>query len=90
MPLKEWMEKISADQDAEEFALWGTPAPGGVDLRASPKFQEIVAILHNQPLLVAPTVEWLKVKQAEMARAQLIVLYGQERTEQMLEEARAS
>jgi len=84
----EWMEKLSADVDEQELDLWGTPTQGPVDLRTSPKFQEIVSMLHEQPLLVSPVHEWLKVKQSQMAQAQLVVLYGQERTEQMMEEAR--
>ena len=69
------MEEEAAQDD---ITLWGTAVGGAAqsnDLTNSPAYREIVTILHQTPLLVVPTMKWLKAKTAEMARAQLNALY---------------
>ena len=84
--LKEQLATLDEEIRAEELALWGgvqAGATGRVDLVTSPKFREIVAILHEQPLLVAPTLKWLMVKRADMAKAQLGALYTPDELDEM-------
>lgn len=81
LSLKEMVAELDAQTAAEEQQLWG--APGGVNLSNSPKFQEVVRILHEQPLLVQPVLEWLRSMKSRMAMAQLQVLYTPEQIEAM-------
>lgn len=81
LSLKEMVDDLDAQIAAEEQMLWGTHA--GVDLSNSGKFKEIVQILHEQPLLVQPVLEWLRQMRAKMAMAQLQVLYTPEQIEDM-------
>ena len=80
------LRKIQDESDREEWELWGGVGPGdtqSTDLFNSPKFKEIVDILLKSPILVAPTLNWLKQKQAQIARAQLESLYTPEELEEM-------
>ena len=75
------------------MSMWGgdsmsTGSPH--DLVSSPKFKEIVAILHHSPILVEPVLKWLKVTQAALATAQLEVLYTPEQLQQMAEQLQSS
>lgn len=82
--LVEYLEKIEQETQAEDAALWG--GVQGVfqnDLTNSPAFREIITILNQNPLLVAPALQWLQFKRAEMANAQLSVLYTPEQLEEM-------
>jgi hypothetical protein len=86
------LEKIEDGAKEEEQALWGGVQGSftqQTDLSNSPNYKEIVTILHQNPLLVAPTLKFLQVRRAAMARAQLEVLYTPEELEQMMEEAKA-
>ncbi len=48
-----------------------------------PNVAAIAKVLIDQPLLVQPTLEFIQQKQAAMAEAQLIALYGEERVREM-------
>lgn len=89
--LREQLASLDEEIEAEEYRLWGRVAgpAGGVDLSNSPRFKEVVTILHEQPMLVAPALEWLRVKRAAMARAQLEVLYTPEQLEEMANQAQS-
>ena len=82
--LKEMVDELDAQVEAEEQMLWGTS--NGVNLVNSPKYKEIIQILHEQPLLVQPVVEWLRQMRAKMAMAQLQVLYTPEQIDQMTQQ----
>jgi len=82
--LKEMVDELDAQVESEEQLLWGSP--GGVNLANSPRFKEILQILHEQPLLVQPVVEWLRQMKAKMAMAQLQVLYTPEQIEEMTQQ----
>ena len=91
--LKDRMAALDEETRAEEMALWGGVAQGvggrgHVDLVTSPKFREIVSLLHEQPLLVAPALEWLRQKRAAMSMAQLEVLYTPEQIEEMSQQVK--
>lgn len=83
--IAEQLSAIEEDSRAEDLALWGGVQGGFLrnDLTSSPAFREIITILHDTPLLVAPVLRWLKIKRAEMASAQLSVLYSPEELEEM-------
>ena len=89
---KTFVEQLKTIEDGsreEELALWGGVQgtfTNQTDLTNSPNYREIVAILHKSPLLVAPTLKFLQVKQAAMARAQLDVLYTPEELAKMMDE----
>jgi hypothetical protein len=90
--IREMLSTLDQETSDEEIRLWGKATNGTtshkVDLSDSPKYQEIVALLHDQPLLVHPTLEWLRTKRAQMAQAQLSVLFSPEELQAMYEEAR--
>jgi len=83
--IAEALDKIENDVDREEWSLWGGQQPGNqnTDLFQSPKFQDIVQLLMQSPILVAPTLNWIRKKQAQIAQAQLQTLYTQEELEEM-------
>jgi len=87
--LSKRLAEIEAEVDAEESAMWGTvqqqQAPRDSLLNSS-KFREIIAILSGLPLLVQPTLNWLRSKQAEMSMAQLRALYTDEQINAMYKE----
>lgn len=87
----EALNKIDEESAREDWELWGNTQAGigskETDLFKSQKFQEIVHILVNQPILVGPTLNWLYAKQAQIARAQLEALYTKEQLEEMYENA---
>lgn len=83
--------KIMEDESQrEDISLWGSALGGAQtpsstqDLSNSTAYREIIAILHQTPLLVGPTNKWLKIKMAEMARAQLNILYTPEELAEMM------
>lgn len=84
----EQLKTIEEESRDEEARLWGG-VQGGFnsedDVTNSPAFREIVQVLRDNPLLVAPTLQWVRRKRAEMAAAQLHVLYSPEELEQMKE-----
>ena len=86
--LTEMLNKLDEEDAREDWELWGNVKPGGqdTDLFQSPKFQEIVHILLTDPILVAPSLNWLKQKQSDMARAKLEALYTPEQLEEMYKE----
>jgi len=88
--LSEQLAKIEEEGYAEDAALWGPQAgrPGPNDLANSPKFQELVRTLHEHPILVEPALNWLREKQAQLARAQLEVLYSPEQLAEMYEQVK--
>ena len=84
--IKDVLDKIDNEVDQEAYSLWGSSGLGSqqdTDLFNSPKFQEIVYLLLKSPILVAPTLNWLQSKHAEIARAQLEALYTPEQLEAM-------
>lgn len=84
----EALDKIDEDSKREDWELWGnTQAGADTDLFNSPKFQELVNLLLQSPILVSPTLNWVRYKQAAIARAQLETLYSQEELEEMYENA---
>ena len=89
---KTFVEQLKTIEDGsreEELALWGGVQgtfTNQTDLTSSPNYREIVEILHQNPLLVAPALKFLQVKRAAMARAQLDVLYTPEELKVMMEE----
>ena len=83
--IKEELDKYDAEVEQMANELWGgnqvgAPAPG-TELFESPAFQELVHILLANPILVAPCLNFLRLKQAQMSRAQLEVLYTPEELE---------
>jgi hypothetical protein len=87
--LREALDQIDEDVDQEVYGLWGGNLANtqNTDLFDSPKFREIVVLLLQSPILVAPTLNWIRQKQADIARAQLEALYTPEQLEQMYAEA---
>jgi hypothetical protein len=87
--IKDALDKIDDEVDQESYSLWGGTGLSNqqdTDLFNSPKFQEIVYLLLQSPILVAPTLNWLRLKQGEIARAQLEALYTPEQLEEMYKE----
>jgi hypothetical protein len=76
--------KAVAEASAAQDAVLGGLAP---DVQAAeqitPVMVEIVRRLQATPLLVVPTLEWIKQKEAELANAQLSVLYTPEELKAM-------
>lgn len=58
-------------------------------VQTNPQIDDVVEILQQNPLLVRPCLEWLKAKQAEIARLTLISLYGEKRYLEMVAEAQS-
>lgn len=84
--LKEALDALDQEQAQEDWELWGQAGPSAgpdTDLFNSPKFQELVHLLLGDPILVAPTLNYLRIKKAQMSRAQLEVLYTPEELEQL-------
>jgi len=85
--IAEQLTLLEQETQAEDLALWGGVQGNFAaqsDLINSPTFREIISILHQNPLLVAPAVRWLKLKRAAMAKAQLNVLYSPEELDEMM------
>lgn len=83
----EQLTNMEQEAQAEDAALWGGVQGNFAaqsDLINSPTFREIIGILHQNPLLVAPVLKWLKLKRAAMAKAQLDVLYSPEELAEMM------
>lgn len=59
-------------------------------VQSNPQIDDVVDLLQQNPLLVRPCLEWLRTKQAEIARLTLISLYGEKRYLEMVAEAQAS
>lgn len=84
------LDKIDEASAREEYELWGNTGAGAgpdTDLFQSPKFQQIVHILLADPILVAPSLNWLLQKQSDIARAKLEALYTPEQLEEMYKNA---
>jgi len=86
--ISEQLATIEQESLREDIALWGD-VQGGFDnqqsdLINSSTFKEIISILRENPLLVAPMLQWLKIKRAAMSRAQLDVLYTPEELAEMM------
>ena len=87
----EFLAKVEDDGEQMEMELWGNAKSGtsqSTDLFASPKFKEIVYILLDMPILTTPTLNWLRQKRAQMARAQLEALYTQEELAEMYKQVK--
>lgn len=82
--LREMFADYDAEQSMLEQDMWGTQAPRN-SLANSAKFQAVLAILQEQPILVEPTLNWLMEKRALLAQKQLEVLYTPEQLEAMYE-----
>jgi len=83
----EQLATMEGDSQAEDLALWGGVQGtfnNQAGLANSATFREIISILNGNPLLVAPTLKWLQIKRAAMARAQLDVLYTPEELAEMM------
>lgn len=59
----------------------------GSHVQINPHVDDVVELLQQNPLLVKPCLEWLRMKQAEIARLTLISLYGEKRYLEMVAEA---
>jgi len=86
--IAEQLAVIEQESLREDIALWGD-VQGGFDNKQSDLinssiFKEIISVLRENPLLVAPTLQWLKIKRAAMSRAQLHVLYTPEELAEMM------
>lgn len=83
--IKEELDKYDAEVEQMANELWGGTTIGsvvpGTELFDSPAFQELVHILLDNPILVSPCLNFLKLKTAQMSRAQLEVLYTPEELE---------
>ena len=87
----EFFSKVDEESNQDELSIFGNMTPQSTqstDLFASPKFKEIVDILLAAPILTTPTLNWLKQKQAQMARAQLEALYTKEELEEMYKQVK--
>ena len=87
----EFLSKVEEDSNQDQLDLFGSMTPRATqstELFSSPKFREIVDILLGAPILTAPTLNWLKLKQAQMAKAQLEVLYTQEELTEMYKQVK--
>jgi hypothetical protein len=80
--LSEMFKQYDEEQGKLEQEMWGARAPRN-SLANSPKFQAILAILQDQPILVEPTLNWLMERRAALAQRQLEVLYTPEQLEAM-------
>jgi len=91
--IKEALDGIDNEVDQESFELWGNvngAGPmGGTDLFESPAFKEIIFILIANPILVSPVLNFLRLKQAQMSRAQLEVLYTPEELAELYKKVEA-
>lgn len=76
MDLKTLLNNIDGDLDKEEQLLFGTQ-------RLTPTHQEILKILEEQPMLVQPTLNWLRDKKAHLSALQLLSLYNKEELKAM-------
>lgn len=83
--IKEALDQYDQEVDALSNELWGGNQVGvvapGAEIFESPNFKEIVHILMANPILVQPVLNFLRLKQAQMSRAQLEVLYTPEELE---------
>lgn len=88
--LSERLAELDQEDQAQDIALWGGVATGFQadrnSLVSSPKYQQIVALLHETPLLVAPCLRWLFQKRSQLNTVQLQALYTPEELEQMARE----
>lgn len=88
--IKDVLDNIDNEVDQEAFSLWGSNAGmgamSGTEIFESPKFKQIVFILIANPILVQPTLNFLMLKQAQISKAQLEVLYTPEELETMYTE----
>jgi hypothetical protein len=73
-----------AEATAAQDAVLGSESE---QAQITPKMVEVVQLLVANPLLVTPTLKWLKQKEAELAGAQLAVLYSSEELTAMREKA---
>lgn len=83
-------EMDAADDAAEDAALWGnvsSAATSQASLANSPKFQQLIAILYENPILVAPALKWLVEKRAALSLAQLQALYTPEELDALVRQA---
>lgn len=67
--------------------MFGTPGQAANDLVRSPKFQEIVKLLHAEPMFVEPTLLFLQEKQQKVAMAKLQALYTPEQLDALIKRA---
>ena len=70
-------------EQKEHDHRFGLVGPADANLGITPKMVEIIQLLQKNLLLVGPTLQWIQMKEAEMARAQLTVLYSVEELEEM-------
>ena len=89
LKISDYLDRLDKEAEQDDLSMWGMAAGGGDptnSLFRSAKFRELVSLLMAEPILVGPTLEWVKVKRAEMARKQLEVLYTPEQLETMYAE----
>lgn len=89
LKIEDYLERLDKEAEQDDLSMWGMAAGGGDpshSLFRSAKFRELVALLMAEPILVGPTLEWVKTKRAQMARKQLEVLYTPEQLEAMYAE----
>jgi len=81
--MKEFLENADDAIAKQSQLLFGNTVAAVDKLAGSAKYQEILKILHDQPILVEPTLNWLRNKTSELATAQLSALYTPEELEEL-------
>lgn len=90
---KEQMQRIQDESEAEDAALWGmvqqahAPGQAASSLETSEKYRAIVTLLHQHPILVGPTLAFIRERIVAINTATLRALYTEEQLEQMAQEA---
>jgi len=84
MGLSEILDKFNAEEETVAITMPQFEKPD--TLASSENYQKIVELLHQHPILVAPTLEWIRGKVSEMAMAELKVLYTDEQITEMQKE----
>ena len=84
--LKEMVEMMK-EEDQEEQEWMPTPggSPTSQDKPITYKMVMIIGKLQNNLLLVEPTLNWITQKEAELAQAQLSVLFTEKELKEKME-----
>lgn len=78
--LKTLADRLKEDSQAPVEDLAPFPHQS---LQDNPKVREILNVLEKSPLLVQPTLLFVRQKEAEVAEATLVALYGRDQYELM-------
>ena len=88
----EYLDKVDKEQDELNQQLFGNGLGNFAGrkttqqdtLANSKNYHSIIAILHEDPILVGPCFIWLQEKRKTMAEAKLIALHGREKYDAMV------